>query len=379
MAVAPGTYDLPGLQEALNEALAKQPLLRNGSLLRIVFDEETKAYYTCLRLSAQFEFDTRSYVLDLFDPLLYSTCVLSGGANARTSLQNAVYADTLGAFMGFSGQSGYGAASPGVFQYVLDTTTNRTTTTSGVGDDSGGVYVDTSVTPPAVTAVGFHADATSTPTSATYPDLDTVSLTADKCFNADLFQSLYIVLNDYVLNRIGDGVVTQQSGSGSGSGSGGGGDDDVGGPMSYGRIYNSLTDCQTTTDSATAAAAAAAQGLFFGSSSSSSSSPQMPDYTTLTVSSIAAANAVVARSPADPQNLLRGTQVATTDLFATISFPSKLTDSGGYLTNQNRMYFGPVTLRKIELQLLTDRGHVLDLNGQNWTVQFLCDQLYQPQ
>jgi hypothetical protein len=52
------------------------------------------------------------------------------------------------------------------------------------------------------------------------------------------------------------------------------------------------------------------------------------------------------------------------------------TEFGGTLQNQERLYFGPVNIRKMSIQLLTDRGTVVDLNNSNWSFSFVCEQLY---
>jgi hypothetical protein len=49
---------------------------------------------------------------------------------------------------------------------------------------------------------------------------------------------------------------------------------------------------------------------------------------------------------------------------------------GGTLQNQERVYFGPVNIRKMSIQLLNDRGDIVDLNGSNWSFSFICEQLY---
>jgi hypothetical protein len=49
---------------------------------------------------------------------------------------------------------------------------------------------------------------------------------------------------------------------------------------------------------------------------------------------------------------------------------------GGSLQSQERLYFGPVNIRKMSIQLLNDRGNFLDLNGSNWSFSFICEQLY---
>ena len=53
-----------------------------------------------------------------------------------------------------------------------------------------------------------------------------------------------------------------------------------------------------------------------------------------------------------------------------------ITENSGSIQNQNRYYFGPVNLRRMTLKLLTDYGNVFDLNGDDWSIQFICEQLY---
>ena len=50
---------------------------------------------------------------------------------------------------------------------------------------------------------------------------------------------------------------------------------------------------------------------------------------------------------------------------------------GGTLQQQERIYFGPVNIRRISIKLVNDKGDVVDLNGGNWSFQLVCEQLYQ--
>jgi hypothetical protein len=50
-------------------------------------------------------------------------------------------------------------------------------------------------------------------------------------------------------------------------------------------------------------------------------------------------------------------------------------DSGS-LQNQNRVYFGPVNINRLNISLMDDRGHVVNLNNSNWSFTLLIDQLY---
>ena len=56
---------------------------------------------------------------------------------------------------------------------------------------------------------------------------------------------------------------------------------------------------------------------------------------------------------------------------------SNYVEFGGTLQNQQRTYFGPVNISRLTIQLLNDRGDVVDLNGANWSFSFICEQLYQ--
>lgn len=50
---------------------------------------------------------------------------------------------------------------------------------------------------------------------------------------------------------------------------------------------------------------------------------------------------------------------------------------GGTLQNQQRNYFGPVNIQRMNVRLVNDRGTLVDLNGANWSFSFICEQLYQ--
>ena len=84
------------------------------------------------------------------------------------------------------------------------------------------------------------------------------------------------------------------------------------------------------------------------------------------------------------QNIYTG-GVYTQDLFALLplktaglSTASSFVEFGGTLQNQDRTYFGPVNIRKMSVQLLNDKGNIVDLNGQNWSFSFIVDSLYNP-
>ena len=50
---------------------------------------------------------------------------------------------------------------------------------------------------------------------------------------------------------------------------------------------------------------------------------------------------------------------------------------GGSLQGNERTYFGPVTISKIRVKLIGDKGELLNLNGSDWSFTLTCELLYQ--
>jgi hypothetical protein len=49
---------------------------------------------------------------------------------------------------------------------------------------------------------------------------------------------------------------------------------------------------------------------------------------------------------------------------------------GGTLQDNKRTYFGPVNIERLKVQLLDDKGNVLNLNGADWSINMICECLY---
>ena len=84
-----------------------------------------------------------------------------------------------------------------------------------------------------------------------------------------------------------------------------------------------------------------------------------------------------------PQAPIYSTPPFLKDMFAFI--PLKLTgisagqnymEAGGMLQDNDRKYFGPVNIHKLNIQLMNDHGEVINLNGANWSFSMVCDYLY---
>ena len=62
---------------------------------------------------------------------------------------------------------------------------------------------------------------------------------------------------------------------------------------------------------------------------------------------------------------------------AGISTGTTLVEFSGALQDNKRIYFGPVNIDRMAVQLLDDKGNVVNLNGTDWCVTLICECLYQ--
>ena len=61
-----------------------------------------------------------------------------------------------------------------------------------------------------------------------------------------------------------------------------------------------------------------------------------------------------------------------------LNSPNKVfCETGGFLSNFKREFFGKVNILKIKTELLDDKGRVLDLNNQDWSYTLLINHIYQ--
>ena len=60
-----------------------------------------------------------------------------------------------------------------------------------------------------------------------------------------------------------------------------------------------------------------------------------------------------------------------------LPFGQTYMEFGGTLQNQDRKYFGPVRIQKLSVKLMTDKGSVISLEGQNWSFCLICEILNQ--
>jgi hypothetical protein len=177
----------------------------------------------------------------------------------------------------------------------------------------------------------------------------TMTITADTCVNLFMYNNFYIVLDDYTQNHLNDGLVTASTKSST---------------IPLPPYSNSSTHVQTPT------------GRNVISHRSSASRGTM-----LTRGQTYSASQLLANS--SPTHPVFSTPPHLKDIFALL--PLKLTglapgatysESGGSLQDNDRKYFGPVNLRRLTIQLINDRGDIVNLNGADWSFSIVCDYLY---
>jgi len=168
-----------------------------------------------------------------------------------------------------------------------------------------------------------------------------VSITGEGAVVTNIFNNCFLVLDDYTQSHINDGLITLASK-----------DTDIPLP-SY------ATRTNITCDPATG------QKVYVNPNQSSKQNYSVTQ---------------ILQSKVKKQSQYSITPFVK-DIFALIpikvpSVGNTYTEFGGTLQNQERLYFGPVTLQRLTVKLVNDKGDLLDLNGSNWTFSFICEQLY---
>ena len=182
-----------------------------------------------------------------------------------------------------------------------------------------------------------------------YQLTDNTTLTGDTVVSVNIYSYFMIVLEDYNLNRMTDGIVTttQQT-------------NDIALPSYANRT---MIQCDPGT----------------GGRSISTSVLTNTGRKNLTQKQITSATASLTTSGV--KKYTAGS--FTKDVLAII--PLKLVGlpnnsmyviNGSDLAGQERSYFGPVNLQRMTVKLVNDKGETVDLNGADWSMTILCEQMY---
>ena len=109
---------------------------------------------------------------------------------------------------------------------------------------------------------------------------------------------------------------------------------------------------------------------------------------TLTFSQIYTLNQITANRGGAGPNKNRDMGPKTSDVFAVIplrtgggaaglSMGQHYIDSGPTLLSNQRAYFGPVVINKLRVTLRDDKGHIVNLHGNDWSFSLVTEELYE--
>ena len=313
------TYSRSELFVTINQLLYNKPTTR-GSYITYIIDPDTKKEYTKIVWNINKVYTTTDYKLVFYDLFSFSSCSLGS-----SSVRNATWDTTLGWILGFRYLTEYTLSPKNIF---YDLNRNQ--------------YFFFDIATDVVTANLY---------SVTVKDYrSVVSLIADTTVSVNLYNYFMVILDDYNQNHLNDGLITIAPK-----------DNNLKLP-SYANRAKYICDPVT------------GKRLNNGITDKGSNN--------LTQNQIYSINQII-----NTQNTTKSytnSGVYVKDIFGLI--PIKTTgmipgqiyvELGGTLQNQDRVYFGPVNIHRMSIKLVNDRGDIVDLNGANWSLQFICEQIYQ--
>lgn len=321
LTIPTGIYTITELHAAMN-TLFNQTSKTYGSSISQYIDENNNSR-SKLWFNINNVYTSADYMINFWDPVSFITCF-----SGSTSVKNTTWDTTIGWILGFRDYTQYNlVASNQTYNTNFPELTYYLTSKNG-----SYTYKNT-----------FQP-------SQTNPLLlsSSITLTGDTTLSTNLFNYFLISLNDYIQNHLNDGLVTVTKSQTA--------------IQMPGYQYSTNQTCDPATNTLIT--------IYTAQSNSDN----------VTNAQLYALNQSVQSQQPSIQQYSPGPYIK--DLFGIIPLkpPSTpgdtYTEFGGSLQNQTRMYFGPVNIRKMTIQLLTDRGDLLDLNGSNWTFSFVCEQLY---
>jgi len=319
-----GTYYIDSLTNYINSQI--QTISNaNSSIIGTFFSSQLigNSLYNFIYTNINIIYTSKDYKLVFFDPYSFIKCVATAN-----SITNATWDSTLGWTFGYRD----------FIDYEM-TQSNLVATT-----DPNISYYLTSKN-------GNYKYINYTP-STNINKLETntiVNITGDTSVSINTFNYFLIVLDDFIQNHLNDGLVT------------------ISKPetqlptQSYASLANKVCDPNT--------------GQIV-----SLSTTNIPG-NNLTKQQLYALNAIqIANNINYNINYSKGPYVQ--DIFGIVpikppSAPGQTyVEFGGTLQNQERQYFGPVNIHRMAIQLVNDKGDIVDLNGADWSFSLVCEQLY---
>jgi hypothetical protein len=309
-------YTIDALCLAINTQINKYPMLYGSQILQVTKDSSV---YTKIKIIINNIYTSKDYNIVFYDPFSFAKCY-----SGSRSVQNTTWDSTLGWILGYRDYTQYllvsgNKVSNGSTSYYYLTSQNGSYTYSETNNIISNLLTNIEIT-----------------------------LEGDTTVSTNLYNYFLISLDDYIQNHLNDGLVTITRKETALS------------IPDYSYAVTQICDPITNTLVSTS------------TQQSNSDNVTNKQLYSLNQSIYSQQNTLKTYSPGPFIKDLFG--------FIPIKPPSKNGDYyiefGGSLQNQERLYFGPVNIRKMTIQLLNDRGDVVDLNNTNWSFSFICEQLY---
>jgi hypothetical protein len=308
-----GPYTNYTLCSEINRLFDANPKLRGSKIYQIPINLDL---YTQLQIQINNIYTTKDYNIVFYDPISFARCFVGS-----RSIQTTSWDSTLGWILGFRDYT----------QYSLTSENEKE-----LGDKT--IYLTSS------TGEYTYSDITMNETTKNV----SVTLTGDTTVSTNLYNYFLISLDDFIQNHLNDGLVTITRKETSLS------------IPNY--VYKTTQECDPVTNTLT------------------STTTTNTTLNGATKNQLYSLNQSIYSQRNQPKTYSSGPFIKDLFGFIPIKVPSKNGDYyiefGGSLQSQERLYFGPVNIRKMSIQLLNDRGDLVDLNNTNWSFSFICEQLY---
>jgi hypothetical protein len=267
-------------------------------------------------------YTSNDYNLVFYDSISFLKCY-----TGSTSSRNTTWDTTLGWIMGFHGITEYNLTS----KYLMD-----------------GYYYDISNS--SITNNIFSINNIYISDLSNNPVRTIISLTGDTTVSVNLYNYFMVILDDFNSSHLNDGLVTITPK-----------DNNLSLPY-YANRAKYICDPVTK------------QVLNTGITDFASNN--------LTQNQIYSINQIINTQNTSKSYTNSGVYVS--DIFGLIPIktsgyiPGQIyVEYGGTLQAQDRIYFGPVNIHRVAVSLINDRGELVDLNNANWSLQLICEHLYQ--
>lgn len=318
--IPPAKYNRIQLFQTINDLLNTNPATA-GTIISYITDPDTHLEYTKIRWNVNKCYTSADYRIVFYDLYSFVSCFIG-----NSSIRNATWDTTLGWIMGFRSLT----------EYILSPNNKFVNSNTGIQ-----YFTDLS---------------SNTITNSIYNVVSNVPfrnicyLTGDTTVSVNLYNYFMVVLDDFNPSHLNDGLVTITPA-----------DKNVSLP-SYANRAKYVCDPVT------------GRVLNTGITDVASNN--------LTQNQVYSINQII-----NTQNGARSytnSGVYVSDIFGLVPIktngytPGQIyVEFGGTLQAQDRTYFGPVNIHRMAISLVNDRGEIVDLNGANWSLQFICEQLYQ--